>query len=353
MFLKNILLRDFRNYEGLDIDLVDGLNVFFGRNAQGKTNILESVYFCAMGKSHRGSPDAELIRWECQYAQASMQVQKENRLGSVEIRLLENGKKRVLVDGVPIKRLMQLMGALLVVLFSPEDLQLIKEGPSLRRRYMDTLLCQIKPSYFHDLQVYNRAVIQRNRMLQDRNTEAIDGFDVQLSQAGARIGASRIRLVELLQPLCAREHEQLSGGEELEMAYRPGMETLPEDVEGYFSILKESLKADLQRGFTTKGVHRDDILIRIGKTDVRRFASQGQQRSAALALRLGQCAAIENIAKERPVLLLDDVLSELDGDRVEHLLKNLGLRQVLLTCTSSVQGAARAFHVHNGDVTRA
>ncbi|MFZ5974318.1 MAG: DNA replication/repair protein RecF, partial [Bacillota bacterium] len=237
-------------------------------------------------------------------------------------------------------------------------LQLVKEGPAFRRRYMDTLLCQIRPSYFHDLQVYNRALIQRNRMLQTRNTEAIDGFDVQLCDAGTRIAAARAQLIGLLEPLCAREHAGLSGGEELKMEYRTGMDEMPVDAQGYFSVLEKSLPSDLQRGFTTKGVHRDDLALMIDQKDARRFASQGQQRSAALALRLAQCLAMEHIAKKRPVLLLDDVLSELDPYRVKQLLSVLKHRQALLTCTAPIKAENMeqpfaSFRVHNGSVTRA
>ena len=356
MFLDKIRLNDFRNYSSLEVDLENGLNVFFGQNAQGKTNILEAVYFCALGKSHRGAPDSELIRWESLAARACMHVKKDGRPGSVEIRL-QKGQKRVLIDGVPIERLVQLMGALMVVMFSPEDLHLIKDGPSLRRRYMDTLLCQIKPSYFHDLQVYNRAMIQRNRLLQTGKTGAIDGFDVQMSKAGMRIAAARAHLTGILEPLCAQEHAALSGGEKLGIEYKTGLDVPPEDAQGYFSALKTSLPSDLQRGVTTKGVHRDDLVIMIEKKDARRFASQGQQRTAALALRLAQCLAMEQIEKKRPVLLLDDVLSELDSNRVEHLLNTLRDRQALLTCTSPVHADLVAqpfasFLVCNGCVTR-
>jgi DNA replication and repair protein RecF len=357
MYVERIQLRDFRNYAGLDIQPVNGLNVFYGRNAQGKTNVLESVYFCALGKSHRGARDAELIRWGTREARARVQVRREGRPGAVEMRVTEGGARRALVDEVPITRSVQLMGALLVVMFSPEDLNLIKDGPVWRRRYMDTVLCQIKPSYLHDLQVYNRALLQRNRLLQRRETGALEGFDLQLGAAGIRIGAARKKLVSMLAEVCAAEHAALSGGETLGLSYRPGLEANAADAQAYLDALHKSLPADLQRGHTTRGVHRDDVAIEVAGRDARRFGSQGQQRSAALSLRLGQCTVMERVVKKRPVLLLDDVLSELDPVRVSRLLRGLSGRQALMTCTAPLKdtGAApfAAFSVQEGTIRRA
>jgi len=353
MLLQSIHLVDFRNIKVTRIDLDGGLNVFFGENAQGKTNLLESVYLSALGKSHRGSAEAELVRWGCERACIDMLVRKENRSGSIEMRLFRDGKKRVQVDGVPIVRLMDLMGALLVVMFSPEDLKLIKEGPAYRRRYMDILLCQARPAYLYELQVYNRALMQRNRLLQRGRTEAIEGFETQMAVSGARIAETRQKLVDLLRPLCAKEHAELFGGEVLDMEYRCGINASPGDAEAYLSALQADMRADLQRGHTTKGVHRDDVRITVDNTDARRFASQGQQRSAALSLRLGQCAAMEALVKKRPVLLLDDVLSELDASRSRRLLERLGEGQALMTCTGPVDGAQAAFFVKSGHIERA
>ena len=352
MFLQSMHLTDFRNIQDTRIELAAGLNVFFGENAQGKTNLLESVYLSALGKSHRGASEAEMIRWGCESTRTDLRVRREDGTGSIEMRLFRDGKKRVLVDGVPIRRLVELMGALLVVMFSPEDLQLVKEGPALRRRFMDTLLCQTRPAYLYDLQVYNRALVQRNRLLQRGRTEAIEGFDAQLCVAGARIASAREKLVGLLRPLCAREHAALFGGETLGMAYVPGIHACPGDAQAYLTALRACLRADLQRGHTTKGVHRDDVHITVDENDARRFASQGQQRSAALSLRLGQCAAMETLVKKRPVLLLDDVLSELDDARCRRLLERLGDGQALLTCIGPVEGAQAAFAVKNGRAER-
>jgi DNA replication and repair protein RecF len=352
MILRNIHLVDFRNIKETRIELAGGLNVFFGENAQGKTNLLESVYLSALGRSHRGAADAEMVRWGCDMAYTGVRVQKEDRTGSVEMRLFREGKKRVLVEGVPISRLVDLMGALLVVMFSPEDLQLVKEGPAFRRRYMDTLLCQARPAYLFDLQVYNRALAQRNRLLQRGSTEAMEGFDAQLCGAGARILAAREKLVGLLGPLCAKEHAALFGGEALGLEYRTGIDARPGDEREYLSALRARLQADLRRGHTTRGVHRDDVRITVNGADARRFASQGQQRSAALSLRLGQCAAMEALIKKRPVLLLDDVLSELDATRSCRLLERLGGGQALLTCTAPVEGAKASFAVKEGRAKR-
>lgn len=355
--VDRILLKDFRNYKELDLSFSDGLNILQGKNAQGKTNVLEAIYLCALGKSHRIANDADMIRQGRPFAQTTIYTKDHNKNGSIKMQLTRGGVKKVLVDQVPIKKMVELMGKLMVVMFSPEDLQLIKEGPVFRRKYIDTFLCQIKPSYFYNLQNYNRSLKHRNKLIIKKDNAMLDVFDQQIASYGTKIVNERKKFIDILKPICIDQHDLLTNGENIDINYVCSISKNNVDEEEYLRQLYNARSLDFLRGYTTKGVHRDDLSIYVYKKDARKFASQGQQRSLALSLRLSQAIAMEKYTDIRPVLLLDDVLSELDNDRITYLLSILEENQTILTSamkvtTDSSNLSTVTFLVESGRIQR-
>ena len=360
MIVTSIKLNQFRNYEALALQPHERLTALVGQNAQGKTNIVEAVYLLATGRSHRTSRDGELIQWGKEGAYLRIDVRRsiEHRL---EMRIVRGGRKQIKKDGAPLRRMGELMGCLNVVMFSPEDLRLVKDGPGERRRFMDVLLCQIRPAYFYALSNYQRALSQRNALLKEvgfkkQGEEVLEVWEEQLARSGALICLHRAQLMELLLPLAQEMHGRVSGGrEELSVQYEPNVSasTLEDCVEALLEALRRERPDDLRRGLTGKGPHRDDISLRLNGCDLRAFGSQGQQRTAALALKLAELQAMERDTGHSPVLLLDDVMSELDETRQSLLLRSIEKYQTILTCTQLPEGAFGAiYEVTEGSVKK-
>lgn len=334
MIIKSIELKDFRNYDNLNIRFSPQTNIIFGDNAQGKTNILEAAYVSGTSKSHKGSRDKEMIRFGCEEAHIRTKVLKGDREYQIDVHLRKNRKKGAAINRMPIRKVSELLGILNIVFFSPEDLNIIKNGPSERRRFIDVELCQLDKIYLSDLSNYNKVLAQRNMLLKDLYHQpelegTLEVWDEQLLTYGKRIIARREKFIERLAPIMHKLHEVISGGrEDLIAAYDPNV-----GADNFEKELAKSRTKDMKLAQTSVGPHRDDIRFKIKDIDIRRFGSQGQQRSCALSLKLSEIRLVEQATGEMPVLLLDDVLSELDANRQNYLLDNLNQTQTIITCT--------------------
>ena len=334
MFIESIELLNYRNYKQLHMDFHSGTNVLYGDNAQGKTNILEAVYVCSTTKSHKGSKDKEIVRFGEEESHIKMTVRRDGIPYRIDMHLKKNRTKGVAVNGVPIKKASELFGIVNVIFFSPEDLNIIKNGPAERRRFLDLELCQLNKVYVYDLVQYNRVVVQRNRLLKEMDSdpslkETLNIWDSQLVRFGSELIRLRTRFVEELNELIREIHFHLSGErEELEIRYEPNV--MPET---FVAELSRNRNQELRQRLTLTGPHRDDLNFIVNGADIRKFGSQGQQRTAALSLKLSEIELVKRTVKDYPVLLLDDVLSELDGKRQEHLLSEISHIQTLITCT--------------------
>ena len=334
MFIESIELKNYRNYDELHMEFSQGTNILYGDNAQGKTNILEAVYVCATTKSHRGSKDKEIIQFNREESHIKLNIRKKDVPYRIDMHLKKNKAKGVAVNGVPIRKASELFGIVNVVFFSPEDLNLIKNGPAERRRFIDLELCQLNRLYVHSLVQYNKIVTQRNRLLKDlafrpEYEETLDIWDMQLVQYGRELIHYREEFVEQLNDLIVGIHSQLSGEREsLSISYEPNVK-----ADAFEDALKKSRFSDMKQKTTLTGPHRDDLSFIINGIDIRKFGSQGQQRTAALSLKLAEIEIVKKLVHDYPILLLDDVLSELDSSRQNHLLSGINHIQTMITCT--------------------
>ena len=357
MIVKQIELHNFRNYESLNLPLFDQINIFYGDNAQGKTNILESVYVCSTTKSHKGSKDRDMIRHGEEEGHIRMHLEKKGVPHRIDMHLKKNKTKGVAIDGIPIKKSTDLFGLMNVVFFSPEDLSMIKNGPGERRRFMDMELCQLNKLYLYYLSNYNKILNQRNNLLKQISfnpalSDTMDIWDQQLCEYGAKIMEGRDQFLSEMNALVEEIHSTLSGGKEkLSIGYEKNVSS-----ENFAEKLKRTREQDIYRKATGCGPHRDDISFFIGKENLKLFGSQGQQRTAALSLKLAEIELVRKKIGENPVLLLDDVLSELDRKRQHYLLNSMEGIQTMITCTGLEEfvGDRKRFnhiyHVVNGVV---
>lgn len=347
MIIKRLELADYRNYEFLDLQFDKGTNILYGDNAQGKTNILEAIYVAATTKSHKGSKDNEIINFDKEEAHIRTYFEKDAIETRVDMHLKKGKSKGIAIDGQKIKKAADLLGLCNVVFFSPEDLNIIKNGPAERRRFVDMELCQLDSFYLYNLNHYNKIINQRNKLLKDmymnpalRDTLSI--WDSQLVSFGSKIIERRKIFVEQLNEIIAEIHKKLSGGkEEILVYYNPDV-----SIEDFEVKLKLNQERDIKLKQTTAGPHRDDFSFMIGKVDIRRFGSQGQQRTVALSLKLSEIELVKKIAKDSPVLLLDDVLSELDSNRHNYLLNSIGEIQTIITCTGLEEFVNNRFEIN-------
>ena len=358
MIIKSLELANYRNYDFLDINFSNGTNILYGDNAQGKTNILEAIYLSSTTKSHKGTKDRDIINFDQEEAHIRTLLEKDGMDNRVDMHLRKNKSTGIAINGQKIKKAAELLGLLNVVFFSPEDLGIVKNGPSERRRFIDMELCQLDSFYLYNLNHYNKIVNQRNKLLKDMyfNPELKDTlniWDSQLVSFGSKIIERRKIFVEQLNDIIYEIHRKLSGNkEELVISYEP--DTLIENYERSLIVNKEK---DIKLKQTTVGPHRDDFSFMAGNIDIRKFGSQGQQRTAALSLKLSEIELVKKITKDNPVLLLDDVLSELDSNRQNYLLNTIGDIQTIITCTGLDEFVNnrfeinKVFKVENGKVT--
>ena len=324
MIIDKLTLRNFRNYEETVLTPHEGVNLFFGANGSGKTNLLEAVHYCALGKSHRITGDQSAVRIGESFAVGGVSVTTGGVRREITVRLVPNelNKKVILVDQKPIRRFSDMMGCLQCVIFSPEDLGLIREGPSMRRRYLDMMISQVNRGYFIALQQYRSGLEQRNALLKNmratgqNNAGMLDVFEQAMAAPAAVIVAARKKVIAMLAELAADTYRGISGrdGEEFQASYHSAFRDSENVEEDFMRILKEDREEDLRLGITSDGPHRDDLNLSLNKKNMKVYASQGQIRTAALSLKLAQMKALRAMSGEAPVLLLDDVMSELDKD---------------------------------------
>lgn len=357
MIIESIELSNFRNYENLQIHLDEGTNILYGDNAQGKTNILEAAYLSGTTKSHKGSRDKEMIRFGENESHIRTVVKKNEKEYQIDMHLRKNGAKGVAINKIPIKKASELFGILNIVFFSPEDLNIIKNGPAERRRFIDLELCQLDKLYLSDLSNYNKVLNQRNKLLKDISfhsdlIETLPMWDMQLLMYGGRIINKRRQFVNELNEIITKIHSNISGGREnLTLKYEPSI-----DESSFEEALLRQKNKDLKLCQTTIGPHRDDMLFSIDGIDIRKFGSQGQQRTSALSLKLSEIDLVKKSIHNTPVLLLDDVLSELDSNRQNYLLNSITDIQTIITCTGLEEFVKNRFQINkifqviNGEV---
>ncbi len=334
MIIESLELANFRNYESLHLDFSPGTNIFYGDNAQGKTNILESLYMIATTKSHRGVKDKDLIRFGQEEGHIRTTLIKNEIDYKVDMHLRKSKSKGIAINGQRIRKASQLIGLLHIVFFSPEDLGIVKDGPSERRHFMDVELCQLDATYLYNLNHYNKAVEQRNKLLKEINlypalADTLDVWDEQLVNYAEQIIKRRQEFIDDLREIVREIHGKLSGGrEDLLISYEPNVVT-----DELAQKIKSARERDIRMKMTSVGPHRDDFSFMSADIDLRKFGSQGQQRTCALSLKLAEVELVTRLIGDKPVLMLDDVLSELDSRRQNYLMSTIGGIQTFITCT--------------------
>ena len=357
MIIKSIDLDHFRNYENLHLELGEGIHILYGDNAQGKTNILEAICLASSNKSHRGAKDKEMIRFGAENAHIKMIADKKGVEYRIDLHLKSGGNKGIAVNSVPVRKTRDFLGIINTVLFSPEDLQIVKEGPQERRKFIDTELCQLDKIYLNSFINYKKALEQRNQLLKDiyfepSLRETLDIWDEQLLKYGTDLINLRKQFIDDLKIVIRPIHDRLSGGKEiLELDYEANVSS-----EDFREELKKSREKDLKSKTSNVGPHRDDIAFMLNGLDARVYGSQGQQRTCALSLKMAEIEIVKERTGDSPVLLLDDVLSELDMNRQQYLLESIGGIQTVITCTGLEDFVNRqvrinkVYRVENGEV---
>ena len=343
MMIQTVKLRNFRNYQELEISPHPGVNILFGQNGSGKTNLLEAIHYCALGRSHRTSQDKEVVCKGAEMAAIGVQLQKSGVRMDIQVKLTpgEIRKKSVFVDRKRANRLGDLMGHVQCVIFSPEDLMLVKEGPSIRRRYLDMMLSQMSTAYFTALQQYQKALDQRNALLREAkkgvrlDQAMMDAFEDAMAAQCAVIIPLRRKMVAHTARIAGVKYEAISGraNEQFDMRYECCVPENQDEAAFVRQALRKSRQEDVFRGTTGFGIHREDIALTLKGREMKVFASQGQIRTAALSMKLAQLAVFQEETGESPILLLDDVMSELDMTRRTRLLEEISGVQTFITCT--------------------
>lgn len=336
MWISNVKLNNFRNYDNQEVRLSNGINIFYGENAQGKTNIVESIFLSSVGRSFRAKKDQELIRFNSTKAAIEVEFAKTDRDGKIRIEI-EN-RKKIFVNGIRLKKLSELLGNVNVVIFTPDDIDILKGGPQKRRRFLDIMISQLKPNYMHVLNLYQKTLEQRNnylRQVKHENKDAglLDIWDEKLADYAVKIYEYRNEFVNKIKEKIVDIHYNITEDKEkIDLKYVSDCK----DRESILALLKSRRNLDIIKGFTTKGVHRDDFVIYINGNQVNVYGSQGQHRTAILSLKLSELNVVYDEIGEYPVLLLDDFMSELDENRKKSFLENIKNAQVIITCTEKI-----------------
>ena len=331
MYLKNIKIKNFRNYEEQEVKFGEKLNIFYGENAQGKTNILESIFLCAFGKSFRTKKEKEMIKKGEEFTKVEVEYQKKDRDGKISIKI--SNKKMISVNGVKIKKLSELLGNINIVIFTPDDINILKNGPSTRRRFLDMMIGQLRTNYVYNLNMYLKTLEQRNNYLKQKDVKdsMLEIWDEKLSDYGHKIFLYRNEFIEKIKQEIEEIHSEITD-EEISIKYKSDCE----NTEEYKKHLLRNRKIDQIKGFTSAGTHRDDFNILINGEEINVFGSQGQNRTAILSLKLAELKVIYNDIEEYPILLLDDFMSELDEKRISNFLNKIKNIQVIITCTRNI-----------------
>ncbi|MDP4171267.1 MAG: DNA replication/repair protein RecF [Bacillota bacterium] len=370
MYIEQLSLRNYRNYEELNLEFDNNVNVFLGENAQGKTNVMESIYVLAMAKSHRTSNDKELIRWDEDYAKIEGRIQKQR--GSIPMQLVISKKgKKAKCNHIEQQKLSQYIGNMNVVMFAPEDLHLVKGSPQVRRRFIDMEIGQVSAVYLHDMSQYQKILLQRNhylKMLQinkKNDPVMLEILTEQFIQAAVKVTKKRFEFLRLLENWAQPIHEGISRGlETLKISYKPSVDVSEEQdlskmIKCFEEKFEKTKKREMERGITMFGPHRDDLVFYVNGRDVQTFGSQGQQRTTALSVKLAEIELIHSEIGEYPILLLDDVLSELDDYRQSHLLNTIQGKVQTFVTTTSINGIdhqtlkdASTYQVNSGTILK-
>ncbi len=355
MYIEKIILKNYRNIKDAVLCPHKKTSVLFGDNAQGKTNILESVYYCAMGRSHRTNNDRELVAFGEEYAHIKLFIKDDyGRTDRIDINIRSNGKKGIALNGIAIKRIGEMIGTFNAIIFSPENLQLIKAGPSERRKFIDMELCQTDKIYYYNLKQYYKVLKQRNNLLKkiNKTDDMLDIFDIQLSEYGSRLIADRASFISKISDTAAEIHAGITENKEtLRLEYKPNTEQ-----ENFYKKLVGSREKDIYYGSTSVGVQKDDITFFVNNVNARDYGSQGQQRTACLSVKMAEIDIIRQEKNRVPVLLLDDVLSELDKKRQAYLINNISDVQTIITSTGTdeniknICNKGKVFFIKNGEI---
>ncbi|HJA65659.1 DNA replication/repair protein RecF [Lachnoclostridium sp. An169] len=361
MVIKSLKLKNYRNYDFLDLKFDPKTNILYGDNAQGKTNILEALYLSGTTKSHRGTKDRDIIQFGHDESHLETVVEKKGSCFQIDMHLKKNSPKGIAIDRIPIRRASELFGIVHFVFFSPEDLNIIKEGPAGRRRFIDLELSQLDKIYLSNLSNYNRIINQRNSLLKDiygqaHLMETLDIWDMQLVAYGTKVLERRREFISEVNEIISEIHYKLTGGKEkIMLTYEESIGNLTLE-----QALKKNRERDIRLKSTSVGPHRDDICFMTeGGLDIRKFGSQGQQRTAALSLKLSEIEHVKRLIGDTPILLLDDVLSELDKHRQNYLLDSIHDIQTIITCTGLDEfvnhrfSINKIFHIRNGQAVKA
>ena len=373
MFISHILLENYRNYASLDIDLSNDVNIFYGNNGQGKTNLLEAVFFTVIGKSFRGTKDSDIIMAGKNEFLIDISV-NDDITENIFIKYNKNKEKYIKVNSLYLRKIGQLMGSILAVVFSPEDMNLISEGPSVRRKFLDIAISQVKPTYYFDLLQYNKVLIQKNNLLKSvkyGKTKMYDGifsvWNEQLASVGAKIISERCRIIEELSKVAIEKNMKIAKNsaekeELLKISYNSDISReiiLENDIEvikrEFFNLLEDKMQKEIEREMTLTGPHRDDLEFKLDDRDMKKFSSQGQKRTAILSLKLAELELLKKATGRKPIFLLDDVFSELDEKRQESFLNEIYDVQTFISCVDINylkynKKNARIFEIKNGSV---
>jgi DNA replication and repair protein RecF len=354
MYIKSVYLENFRNYKEQNIIFCPNINIIYGNNAQGKTNIIEAIYLCSLGKSFRSKKDKELINFNEQYSKIKINYYKSNRDNSIDFKL--DDKKQFLFNDIKQNKISEIVGKLNIVTFTPDDINIIKNGPEERRKFINMMISSLRPKYLHNLNQYNKVLEERNNLLKqikenNVNSALLDIYDEQLASLSQEIFLLRNEYIDKIKEKIEDIHKMITkcgNQEEIKIKYISS----GSDKNSYLEAIKKSRNIDIKRGFSAVGIHRDDIIIYINHKPVNIFGSQGQQRTAVLSLKLCELQIVKEEVGESPVLLLDDFMSELDIKRRNSFLENIKDCQVILTCTDEIELNAKQkiFYVNNGKV---
>jgi len=353
MYIKKIKLENFRNYSEQEIELNKNINIFYGDNAQGKTNIIESIYLCSIGKSFRTNKENELIKFNENQANILIEYKKSDREGKIKFELSD--KKNIYINSIKIKKLSELLGNINTVIFTPDDINILKDGPQKRRKFLDIMISQLRPNYIYNLNMFLKTLEQRNNYLkqikfENKKEEMLEIWDEKLAEYAEKIFIYRNDFIEKIKNKINYIHDKITDGKELlKIEYISNCE----NKEEYIKLLKNNRKLDILKGFTTKGVHRDDFVIYINNEPINIYGSQGQNRTAVLSLKISELQVIYDEIGEYPILLLDDFMSELDEKRRKNFLQNIENTQVIITCTDKIELENienEIYNVNNGKV---
>ena len=353
MYIDKIKLNNFRNYIEEEINLDKNINIFYGNNAQGKTNILESIYLCAIGKSYRTNKDREIININKDFSKVEINYSKKDREGKIKLEI--SNKKNLYLNDIKLKKISEILGNINIVLFNPDDINIFKEGPSKRRRILDIMISQLRPSYVYNLNMYLKILEQRNNYLkqikyENKNEEMLDVWDTQIAKYTEIINLYRKEFTEKIKEKIVDVHKKITDNkEEIKIEYISDFTKQEE----FLKEIKNSRKIDIIKGYTGKGIHRDDLKLFINDKEIGIYGSQGQHRSAILSIKLSELQIIKDETEENPILLLDDFMSELDKIRRQNFLEDVKDTQIIITCTDKLElknKNKKIFFVENGKV---